>query len=292
MQERILGCLMGGAIGDALGMPFEEMPLSFREKKYGRKRIIDFEPGYKYNQKQQDAEPGSVTDDTEMTLATAESIIEHSSVVTKGIADTLLRWFNRQLPWLKGSSEIRNIGPTTSQALQRYAKGISYKESGVDGGGCGAAIRIAPVALCCFNDFVTLQRAVISVTRITHRDPRKPIAEEGALCVAASIRHLLTGGEPKDLPNELLQVVRTQDFKRQIRRIQDGLAESWTGDIAAENLGTDGDSYLASEVVSLALFIFLKFGNNFGNTVTEAINITSPSGVDTDSIASISGALS
>ena len=291
MQERILGCLMGAAIGDALGMPFEEMSLSVREELYGRERVTDFWPGKPYKNRQQYVEAGSVTDDTEMTLATAESIINYGAVVTKGIGDNLLCWYNRQLPWLQGSPEMRNIGPTTGEALKRYAKGMSCKKSGQSGNGCGAAIRIAPVALCCFNDFEMLRRAVLSVSQITHRNPRKPLAEEGALCVAASIRHLVNGGVPKDLLDELLQIVQTQDFKVKLRRIQDGLSE-WTGNEAGENLGTGGDSYLATEVVSLALFIFLKYGNDFSEAVIEAVNITSGSGVDSDSIASIAGALS
>ena len=100
MQEKhIVGCLLGGAIGDALGMPFEEMPSSERKRLYGDGRITDFMPGLPYKLRRERVEAGSVTDDTEMVLATAESIVKNRAIVVEDIADNLLRWLRKELPW-------------------------------------------------------------------------------------------------------------------------------------------------------------------------------------------------
>ena len=51
--KKVHGCLLGGAIGDALGMPFEEMPTSLRMQLYGDKKIHDFVPSMPYMLRQE-----------------------------------------------------------------------------------------------------------------------------------------------------------------------------------------------------------------------------------------------
>jgi len=67
VRARFLGCLLGGAVGDALGAPVEFMSIEEIRVKFGRPGIRDFVPAY--------GRLGAITDDTQMTLFTAEGLI-------------------------------------------------------------------------------------------------------------------------------------------------------------------------------------------------------------------------
>jgi ADP-ribosylglycohydrolase len=66
LQTRVRGCLLGGAIGDALGAPVEFMRLAQIKKRFGPDGTVDYAPAY--------GRIGAITDDTQMTLFTAESV--------------------------------------------------------------------------------------------------------------------------------------------------------------------------------------------------------------------------
>lgn len=67
MLDRCRGCLLGGAVGDALGAPVEFMTIDQIHRQFGSGGIRDFAPAY--------GRVGSVTDDTQMALFTAEGLI-------------------------------------------------------------------------------------------------------------------------------------------------------------------------------------------------------------------------
>ena len=66
-RDRFLGCLLGGAVGDALGAPVEFLSLATIRRTHGQGGIRDFAPAY--------GRKGAITDDTQMTLFTAEGLI-------------------------------------------------------------------------------------------------------------------------------------------------------------------------------------------------------------------------
>lgn len=67
VQGRFAGCLLGGAVGDALGAPVEFMKRTEILRKFGSKEITQYAPAY--------GGLGMITDDTQMTLFTAEELI-------------------------------------------------------------------------------------------------------------------------------------------------------------------------------------------------------------------------
>ena len=78
--ERIAGCLLGGAVGDALGAPVEFMRLSEIRERFGGEGLTDFAPAY--------GRLGAITDDTQMTLFTAEGLLRaYCRGIRKGICD-------------------------------------------------------------------------------------------------------------------------------------------------------------------------------------------------------------
>src|SRR5258707_14675537 len=67
VRSRFAGCLLGGAVGDALGAPVEFLDLDEIVRVYGEQGIRDYAPAY--------GKWGAITDDTQMTLFTAEAVL-------------------------------------------------------------------------------------------------------------------------------------------------------------------------------------------------------------------------
>jgi ADP-ribosyl-[dinitrogen reductase] hydrolase len=157
--ERIRGCFLGGAVGDALGAPVEFDSIDRIRKRFGSVGITELAEPYR--------RLGAITDDTQMTLFTAEGLIRaHVRSVNKGIchAPTVVdhaytRWLATQRErsrrwtegepdgWLiavRGLHERRAPGNTCLSALRGPRMG-TVKEPLNDGKGCGGVMRVAPV---------------------------------------------------------------------------------------------------------------------------------------------------
>lgn len=65
--DRIKGCLLGGAVGDALGAPVEFLEWAAIRNTFGAQGIVDYAPAY--------GRLGAITDNTQMMLFTAEGLL-------------------------------------------------------------------------------------------------------------------------------------------------------------------------------------------------------------------------
>ena len=161
VRKRFLGCLLGGAVGDALGAPVEFMKRSEILQRFGPNGIGAYAPAH--------GGLGRITDDTQMTLFTAEGLLRgwvrgaFSGITTySGVTShAYLRWLQTQgvepafeinpsgeTGWLSENRELhsrRAPGNTCVSAL----KGMqSFGEPARnDSKGCGGVMRVAPVGL-------------------------------------------------------------------------------------------------------------------------------------------------
>ena len=162
-SERLRGCLLGGAIGDAWGSGFEN------QSDIARKEIT------------LDAHPWVLTDDTQLTLATMEAMIAQKSVDPEAIAQRFLYYYRQR--------KIRGLGASTLKALQGLSVGGHWALVGRRGeraAGNGAAMRIAPLAFKEDISWFDIQ----DVCRITHHNDEAYI---GAKSMVIVIRTLLAG---------------------------------------------------------------------------------------------------
>lgn len=67
LADRLTGCMLGGAVGDALAAPVEFMSLPNIRAQFGSAGVTDYAPGY--------GRIGAVTDDTQMPLWTADGLL-------------------------------------------------------------------------------------------------------------------------------------------------------------------------------------------------------------------------
>ena len=91
------GCLLGGAVGDALGAPVEFMSLAEIREMFGRSGITEFTTAFDRK--------GAITDDTQMTLFTAEGLLRAhvagatkngSSAIAAIVSNAYARWLTTQ----------------------------------------------------------------------------------------------------------------------------------------------------------------------------------------------------
>lgn len=159
--SRFRGCLLGGAVGDALGAPVEFMELGAIRSKFGPGGIRDYAPAY--------GRLGAITDDTQMTLFTGEGAIRAHvrgrlrglSTMEGVVSHAYQRWLITQGikgkatevgtdGWLFTHKELfstRAPGTTCVSAL-KARKAIGDTEPVMnDSKGCGGVMRVAPIGL-------------------------------------------------------------------------------------------------------------------------------------------------
>jgi len=259
--DRYRGCLLGLAVGDALGTSVEFKPRgSFSP-------LTDMVGGGPFG-----LLPGQWTDDTALTLATIKSL------ATKGLFDPDDIRFNLLMAYKKDPS--RGYGNTTRKALEstKRSKGKTYASN-------GAAMRIAPVALFSCSDLDALRTNVIQASIITHSHPE---AINGALAVAFALASSVRGElKPKKIIAETIDFIgATTEMAFKLREVSDILNNRKTSiEEGLEHIGTRTN---VLESVGSAFYAFLKTPENFPASVLNAVN----AGGDTDTIGSLTGALS
>jgi len=271
VEDGFIGCLLGVAIGDALGMPVEGWSREMIRMHYGV--LAEFQPS-----PSRGLGPGQFTDDTQMMLMHAESIVATGRVD----GDDLARRF---VAWLR-SGDVRGIGRSTILSIKRLAQGVHWRESGQAGefaAGNGVAMRIAPVGLLDCQHLERLKEDVRTAGAITHRNPE---ALAGGLAVAYAVARLSTGeAQPATLIEETSAFVGECEVSHNLRRAQKLLESAVPAADALQVLGTTG--YVVHTVAS-AFYAFVRTPDNFKQTVIEAVM----AGQDTDTTGAVTGALS
>ena len=156
--DKVLGCIFGGAIGDAFGGPYEGMspPILIKESNEWR-----------------------LSDDTQLTLATCESIANTGKVDPASIAAHFSEYYQ--------SGKLTGLGASTLKALIELAGGGHWALVGRKGemaAGNGAAMRIAPLAFVFDPNKSSDRRMIRDVCRITHHNEEAYI---GALAVVHAV---------------------------------------------------------------------------------------------------------
>jgi ADP-ribosylglycohydrolase len=181
--DRYRGALLGGGIGDALGRPVETRSAAEVARRFGR--VTDFYPwsGWVSGPK------GTITDDTQLTILVAESLLEHGEVDPSDLGRRLIQW----LPYGRGK------GLATTAAVLRLTSGMSWCEAGEPSDGNGAAMRVAPVGMAFATDPDRLRRAAALSAVVTHVGP---MAVAGAVAQALAVARLLLTPEGRLDPVE------------------------------------------------------------------------------------------
>ncbi|WP_406696409.1 ADP-ribosylglycohydrolase family protein [Singulisphaera sp. Ch08] len=206
--DRARGCLLGLAIGDALGAPLEGLSAQQIRAHYGV--VVDYVDGARAWKKKpyRWRMPGLYSDDTQQALALCDVLIERSRIEADPLAELYLR-----LATPKGSyvGAHRGVGRSFRQVLSELERGVSPRQTGQVSAGIGAAMRIAPLGIFFSDDDSDeMFTSIMAASLITHRDIR---SLAGAMAVAHAVRRM-ANGESRN-PSFLLwvaaDVARTED---------------------------------------------------------------------------------
>ncbi len=162
--DRARGCLLGLAVGDALGGPVEWLSAEEIERKHAGPLRELVGGGWL------DLRPGQVTDDTDMALALARSLDEAGGYDSDVAMRHYLAWFDTNPP---------DVGNTIGAVLGQIKRGVPAAEaalrvhdsSGGKSAGNGSLMRCAPLAVRFQADPLALLDAAAADSGLTHHDP-------------------------------------------------------------------------------------------------------------------------
>jgi ADP-ribosylglycohydrolase len=270
-QSHIVGCILGTAVGDALGLPYEGLSRRRAARMFGPPTGHRFLMGR-----------GMVSDDTEHTCMVAQAL-----TASGGDVDRFRRHLSwRFRLWLLGVPA--GIGWATLLSILRLWIGISPQRSGVFSAGNGPAMRAAILGAA-IDDRDALRELVRASSRMTHSDPK---AEYGALAVALAAQvarqnEVVSGraflDQLKSAPGgeggKLISLITDA-----VKAVEDGTSTT----AFAESLGlARGVSGYMYHTVPVALHAWLSHPRDYRAAVTAVIEC----GGDADSTAAIVGGI-
>lgn len=298
--DRHLGCLLAGAVGDALGAGVEFSSLeeiltlhgATRREPSGPLGLRRYVPAY--------GRRGAITDDTQMTLFTAEGLLRaHNRRLGTGHDDptsavfrAYLRWFDTQRlssppprpdGWLAGQPALyarRGPGNTCLSALRTGLMGTVERPIN-NSKGCGGVMRVAPVGLAPEWDAFELG---CSTAAITHGHP---LGWLSAGFIAQMVRSLLEGGGLSRAVDTGLRRLRgrpgAEPLVALVERAMD-LAE--VGDPSPDDIATLGQGWVAEETVAIALYCAASV-----DSLEDGLALAVLHDGDSDSTAAVAGHL-
>jgi ADP-ribosyl-[dinitrogen reductase] hydrolase len=277
-ERAIVGCLLGTAVADALGLALEGLSRRRQPRMFpdlSSHKLLPFGKGM-------------CSDDTEHTCMLAQSLIGVAGMDADKAARKFSSSFGWRLRfWLLGMPA--GIGLATLRAILKLWLGFSPGYSGVYSAGNGPAMRVALVGVCHGDDPARLRALVRAATRITHTDPR---AEHGALAVALAAHLAASGADvsPADYARQLRGLLG--DEGKELAALVDAVARSVeagesAADYTARNGSANGVSGYMLHTVPAALHVWLAHQSDYRRAITETVRL----GGDSDTVAAIVGAI-
>jgi ADP-ribosylglycohydrolase len=296
--DHYVGCILGGAVGDALGAPIEFMALDKITSLFGDDGVndyVEFKDGI-----------GRITDDTQMTLFTIEGLLRALHRYSlKGIGGAHVslvyhsykRWlytqdsvFTGAWPkeldggWLLGEELLYKKRFPGSTCIQALGSGVcgSVENPINSSKGCGGIMRVAPVGLIIPDDAFEVGAELAA---ITHGHP------SGYLSAGAfsSIMALINKGDSliDAIEKTVLVLRKWEGHEETLLAIQKAvdLFNDKTVSPSPQAVEMLGGAWTGEEALSISLYCSLAYQDNFKKAIHLAVN----HGGDSDSTGSITG---
>ena len=280
-KSRMIGCLLGGAIGDAMGYPVEFMRYADIVRYFGGAGVRDLSAS------------NLISDDTQMTLFTAEGLLnahQNGKSPVKSVYKSYLRWYYTQtgtrMPGVKyeggllGEAKIfasRAPGTTCLSSLSSGKMGtlaapINHSR------GCGGVMRAAPCAM--FPHALDLG---CRIAAITHGHPGGYIP---AGAFAALLQKLYYGQSIQDAVAELIEELdQIEDAESTRDALQHAVDLSLEGRPCAPTVRELGEGWVGEEALAIAVYSALSFPTDFAQAIRLAVNHDG----DSDSTGAVCG---
>lgn len=262
------GCLLGLACGDALGRPVEFKSAVTIEQQYGTVETMLGDGSH-------GQPPGTITDDTELALRIARSLVSCGRFDGEDVAKRFVGWYETN-PF--------DIGLMTRDSLSRLQRGDQWDQAGQavwesrregSNAGNGSVMRCAPYALAFANDPQHLGQVSEQSSAITHADSR---CKRGCAVLNLTIAALLQGtADP--LQEALDTPYPEQSDAAEIVNAVEGLPDG----VSATEINNGG--YVV-DALQAGLYYALD-ATSAKDAIVRAVN----AGGDADTVGAISGAV-
>lgn len=303
MRSRYEGCLLGGAVGDALGYPVEFMKEAAIRAEYGPQGIRTLA---------QAGRPAVISDDTQMTLFAANAIVCREQLggdLRKSLWTAYCEWLGTQgdtsrmddperpKMWVYNEPKMhawRAPGNTCLAAIRNSPHGGAIQQPVNGSKGCGAVMRAAPFGLAvsakgaCGDGDVGVYKMAVEDAALTHGHP---MAWASSCALAQMIYQIVQQRPGRDY--RLEKVVPMSFFhmdpavngqlqallRRAVQLAQDKKVSDLDGVHAL------GEGWVAEEALAIAVFCAVRYQDNFAAAICAAVN----HGGDSDSTGAICG---
>ena len=301
--NKIAGCLLGGAAGDALGYAIEFDDEKTIFSKYGEAGIQNFDLDFTSGE-------AIISDDTQMTLFTAEGILlADNPYIYKdfiyGVFEAYQDWYRTQMFRMRPSKKIWLSD--IPELNQRRAPGntcLSALGSGKFGGidepinnskGCGGVMRVAPIGLFYSQDKLSIDvidRFGASAAALTHGHPMGYISAAGLVHIV-NLAVYKPEMSLKEIVDDMIEKVPALfideaagfciKFRDLMRKAVKLAEEKEVNDLDA--IYQLGEGWVGEETLAIAIYCALRHENDFDKALTASVNHRG----DSDSTGSVTG---
>lgn len=272
LPERFAGLLLGTAVGDALGLPAENLSAARIRRFWNGQWKMRFIFG-----------KGMISDDTEHTLMVAQVLLSEAQDARKfqRILAWKFRWWFVALPG--------GVGLATARACLKLWLGFPAGRSGVASAGSGPAMRSAILGAYFCEAQEQRREFVLASSRLTHCGWQ---AETAALAVAECAAIAVSADLPPKASSviEALKILSPEpEWQKFLSKMDDSLRAQQSVSEFARSMGLErAVSGYSLHVVPVAIYAWLCHGANFRSALVSALGC----GGDADTVGAIVGALS
>lgn len=292
-KNHFRGCLLGGAIGDALGYPVEFLPLYKIRNQYGQNGITCLQKNNNDNYE--------ITDDTQMTILTAEGLIKNL-ISTNGNREILSieEIYKSYQIWGHTQNVVNKDKIDHSSYLLNYPPLLEDRAAGRtclsaiksnklatlnnpinDSKGCGAVMRMAPVGLVYTKDKAFKFGCECGV--ITHGHPSGYISAGILGCVISVI---IEGHELIDAVNYSLdEAKKYKGHEECVELIEMAVNLSNSKLLCEDAIYKLGQGWTGEEAIAISVYCALKYKDDFEKALITSFNHDG----DSDSVGAITG---
>lgn len=292
LLDRFKGCILGGAVGDALGYPIEFMSEDEIFFTYGENGITE------YNLNNGVTE---ISDDTQMTLFTIDGLLLSDGDEIESLRKCYIDWANTQMGeiniGIEGYSNLMNIkelfssrdpGRTCLMSIWNGANGTLENQIN-NSKGCGGIMRTAPIGLYFKNK--SLKETVLLAAKasaLTHSHELAYLSSAMFSVIIACIVHYNMNIEGTIIKS--IEVVKECFVDKEyiyelIEIVEKALNLSKENIEDLEAIHILGEGWVAEETLAIAIYCSLKYSNNFEKGIIASVNHNG----DSDSTGAVTG---
>ena len=256
--DRFKGVILGGSIGNAMGMPFKNLHWLQVKNFYGEEINGFLKPVENHLNARYPA--GQYTDETQIMIITSEIIIETGKPDPKKIASKMVEIYDNNL-WI-------SPGRSVLAACKSLKSGKPWKDSGSFRDGSKALAFVPPIVLCYYNDLEQMVEYIKELTRIIYTFPK---AIAGGICYGFFLRELFTKGNTSNLET-IVENTATfmekidKDYAEIVRWVKE-LAKKQSNEAFLE-LGT---GYSILETLPSSIYSILRFHSSFLKPISKIV---------------------